>query len=219
MTQPPQQTFDVDLPAGGKMHLHSVEEQDMFVETRDKYMKDYNLTKTNDLVLLGAILTQQLVMFRAQQRLNGMEPEMDGAGVPTGRYKIVEVKPQAMGHAQNTVIKAATEIRDIEKALGIDKKTREAGGQHTVANYITHVKKAGHQMGVHISKRTKAYEKFVMELRWKIRLLRNGDPEDRQYHNISPASILDWAEQELARLEEVDKKFAKEKGKVFIGKL
>lgn len=217
--QNPQQSFEVDLPGGGKLHLHTVDEQVVFEESRDRYIKDYSLVKTNDLVLLGAILTQQLVMFRAQQRLNGMEAETDAAGVPTGRYKVVEVKPQAMSQAQSTVIKAATEIREIEKALGIDKKTREAGGQHTVANYVTQLKKAGHQFGVHIAKRTKAYEKFVMDLRWKVRLLRNGDAEDRQYHNISPASIIEWAEQEMAKLEEIDKKFAHEKGKVFTGRL
>jgi len=214
------QNFEVDLPGGGKLQLRSVDEVDLFEKQRDRYVKDYSLSKTNDLVLLGALLSQNLAMFRAQQRLNGMEPVTDAQGVPTGQYKIANnVKPADMSAAQNVIIKAAEEVRAIEKALGIDKKTREAGGQHTVANYVTNLKRAAHQMGVHITARTKAYEKFVMELRWKVRLLKNGDPEDRQYHNITPTSIIDWAEQEMAKLEEIDKKFAKDKGRVFAGKL
>jgi hypothetical protein len=58
-----------------------------------------------------------------------------------------------------------------------------------------------------------------MELRWKLRLLQNGDDEDRKYHNVSEKSICEWAARELAKLEEADKKWAKEKGKVFVGRL
>jgi hypothetical protein len=127
--------------------------------------------------------------------------------------------PKKAGAAQGVLIKAATEIRELEKALGIDKKTREAGGQHTVTDYITRLKRAAHAKGVRIAERVKAYEAFMMELRWKLRLLQNGDDEDRKYHNVSEKSICEWAARELEKLEEADKKWAKEKGKVFLGRL
>ena len=210
---------EVDLPAGGKLHLQTAEEAEMWDRTAQKYRQDYALSKTNDLVLLGAILTQNLSMFRAQQAINGMEAELDPTGVPTGRYKRVKVKVNDQEAAQRIILKAAGEIRELEKALGIDKKTRDAGGADSLAAYIGSLKVAGRQLGVHITKRTKAYEEFCMELRWRLRVLHNGDAEDKAHHDISEKSICDFATTRLAELEEIDKKFAAERGKTFAGKL
>lgn len=172
----------------------------MWDETMDNYLQDYGLTKTNDKILLGAILSQNLIMFRAQNQL-------------------ADPKPQIVNAAQGRIQKAAEEIRDLEKALGIDKKSREAGGQHTVQDYVTRLKRAAHAMGIHIHARVIAYEAVMMEARWKIRVLRNGDDEDRRHHAISKDSIIDWLEGELDQLEEQDKEWAKDKGRIFVGTL
>lgn len=188
----------VKLPGGGTLVMTAPDEVVMWNETRDRYVRDYRLTKTNDLILLGALLSQVLTLYRAQKDLSD---------------------ERRAGAAQAMITKAAQEIRTAEKALGIDKASRERGGQHTVADYLTRLKKAGFEKGVHISKRTKEYERVMMEVRWKIRLLRNGDTEDRQYHRISETTIIDWLEKELTKLEEADKAWAKEKGALFVGKL
>lgn len=190
--------FRVDLPAGGSLELNDADEVSLWNESGKRFVADYGITKANDLVLLGALLTQGVHMFRAQRDMRD---------------------PKKASSAQNIIIKAAGEIRELEKALGIDKKTREAGGQHTVGDYVKTLKAAAHERGVHIARRTKAYEAFAMELRWRVRLLRNGDSEDRQYHGISEKSIVEFVETELAKLEDVDKQFAREKGKVFVGRL
>lgn len=218
--QPQPNLFEVDLPAGGKLVLHTQDEVDMWSQAAEKYTKEYRLTKPNDLLLLGAILTQNLALFRAQQAINGMEPEFDASGIPTGRYvKMAKQKATDRNAAQKLTIDAAKEIRELEKALGIDKKTRESGGAHNVADYVDKLKKAGHRFTVHISKRMKFYEMTMMEARWKIRLLRNGDPEDLKEHNLTPELLIDWLEGELKKAEEMDKQFAKEKGRIFVGKL
>lgn len=214
-----QAAFRVNLPAGGELVLKTQDEVDMWDRTAQAYIAEYRLVKTNDLVLLGAILTQNLALFRAQQRLNGMEPETDAAGVPTGRYISVPVDAKTINGAQGAITRASEEIRALERSLGIDKKTREAGGAYNVADYITTLKKSAHEMGVHISERFKFYEDMAMEARWRIRLLRNGDPEDRQHHNISEDKIIDWLEGKLLEAEKVDRDFAANKGKLFLGKL
>jgi hypothetical protein len=214
----PPPDFRVDLPAGGPLLLHSVDEVDLWEESSKRYMQDYQLTQQNDLLLLGAILSQQLAMFRAQQRMNGMAPKLDDQGHPTGEYVRRELKVNEMGAAQSTIVKASTEIRELEKALGIDKKTREAGGAHTIQNYVSTLKSAARQYGVHLSKRMQAYEKVMMDARWRLRLMRNGDPEDRSYHKLTPQNICDWLEEELRKLEELDQQYAKEKHAVFVGR-
>jgi hypothetical protein len=208
----PRPHFEVDLPAGGKLVLLSSEEVDMWNEGVKNYKADYGLLKTND-------LTQQLALFRAQQRINGMIPKLDASNVPTGQYEMVTLKASELNAAQETVRKASTEIRNIEANLGIDKKTREQGGTQTVQQYVTTLKLAANAYGVHIADRTKKYEKFAMALRTKLRILANADAEDQAYEEISPDKVLEWARSQLAALEEVDKKFANEKGKLVVGKL
>lgn len=193
-----QTAFEVELPAGGMAWLESADEQELWNSSMKRYVEDYGLRKQNDLILLGAVLTQQIIMFRAQRNLT--DPKVKA------------------GDVMNTLKKAAEEIRELEKALGIDKKTREAGGMHTVIDYVQNLKLAAHAKGVHITQRTKRYEEFVRELSWKVRLLRNGDDEDRHHHGLSEKKIVDWLEVELGDLEEFDKKWAREKGKVFIGR-
>lgn len=214
-----QQRYEVERPGGGKLILVTQDEVEVWDQLRDKYIRDYQLSKANDLALLGTILSQHLVIFRAEQKLNGMEPELDHGGVPTGRYTHNPPKDAEIASAHKAINSASKEIRELESSLGVDKKTREAGGQHTVGDYVAKLKKAAHQMGVHISKRTLAYEAFCMEMRWKVRMLQNADQEDLRYENLSPEKVIDWARIELAKLEKIDQEFAKEKGKVFIGQL
>jgi ethanolamine utilization cobalamin adenosyltransferase len=64
----------------------------------------------------------------------------------------------------------------------------------------------------------RAYEKVMMDARWRLRLMRNGDPEDRSYHKLTPQNVCDWLEDELRKLEQVDKEYAKEKHAVFVGR-
>jgi hypothetical protein len=215
----PHTDFEVELPAGGKLLLHSLEEVELWEESSKRYMQDYQLTQQNDLLLLGAILSQQLLSFRAQQRMNGMAPKLDGKGLPTGHYERTQVKVADMGAAQTTILKASGEIRELEKALGIDKKTREAGGAHTVQNYVSTLKAAARHYGVHLSTRMREYEKVMMEARWRLRMLTNADAEDRSYHKITPQSICDWLAGELARIEQLDQRYAHEKHKVFLGRI
>lgn len=212
--------FEVELPGGGRLHLQTNDEVDLWETSRGKYINSYGLAEQNDLLLLGAVLSQQLAMYRAQQRMNGMEAEFDTSGLPTGRYKkTANLKASDISAAQNIITKAATEIRELEKALGIDKKTREQGGQETVRGYVMTLKSAARAYGLHVSDRLKLYEKVMMEARWKLRLLRNGDAEDRQVHAITKDNILDWLEKELANVEEFDKQFGRDYAKTYLGKL
>lgn len=188
----------VELPGGGTLSLRDADEVKLWKTTARKYIGDYGITRQNDLVLLGALLSQNLVMYRAQKDISNEKKASE---------------------AQTLISKAASEIRELEKALGIDKKTREMGGKHTVADYITSLKRAAHEKGIHISNRVKAYEDFVKELSWRIRLLENGDEEDRAYHNLSEEKVLQWAQQRLAELEDIDKQYANEKGRVYVGRL
>jgi hypothetical protein len=211
--------YSVELPAGGKMHLQTPDEVALWEGAAERYKQDYTFSKMNDLFTLGSLLQQQVILFRCQTQINGMEPELDAGGVPTGSYRAVDLDANQMDKFQRQMISASSEMRALEKQLGIDKLTRESGGTHTVDNYLKEVKRAAHQRGIHISKRTLEYERVINDLRVRVRLLLNGDAEDRRYHNISPRTIIMWLKDECDKLEDVDRKFNREKGSLFTGKL
>lgn len=211
--------FRVDLPSGGSLHLQTADEVDLWTKALTRYQEDYVLVKHNDLVTLGALLQQQIIIFRCQTAINGMEPDVDASNVPTGNYRRIELDGADLAAYQKTLTSAAQEMRALEKQLGIDKATRESGGAHTLDNYIKFLKKAAHERGIHISQRTLEYERIINELRWKLRILLKGDAEDRAYHNIDPKTVIMWLNEEVTKLEQVDKDFAREKGKLWVGQL
>lgn len=210
--------LELKLPAGGSLHLQTLDEIDLLNEQKKRYEDDYDFDKMNDKVLLGILLTQQLSLFRNQQTISGMEPEIVNSK-PTGNYIPRTMKPAEISGAQSNITKASEQIMSLEKALGIDKKTRDASGAETLANYLVVLKRAGVAMGIHVNERLKKYEGFVSELRVKTRLLKNADAEDRAYHGISEKNVMEWIIDQLGELEQADKDFASQKGKLWRGKL
>lgn len=197
----------------------SADEVDLWNKSQERYVEDYHLVNTNDLHVLGAILQQQILAYRAQFLVNGMEPEIDAAGIPTGQYKQTKQSVDNMKTAQKMLADATDQISKLEKVLGIDKASREAGGQVSVQTYVRTLKRAAHERGIHLSKRLMAYEQFVQDMSWRLRVLNNADPEDRAYHDITPEKICEWAKREIDSLAEVDRKFAVERGAIYVGKL
>lgn len=211
--------YKVELPSGGPLHLQTPDEVDLWNTALQRYRDDYVLVKHNDLVTLGALLQQQIVLFRCQTAINGMEPAVDGSGVPTGAYQRVEMDAADLAGFQRVLTDAAKEMRALEKQLGIDKSTREAGGAHTLDNYVKVLKRAAHERGIHITSMVLEYQKVFKEASWKVRMLLHADPQDRAYHNITPKSVILWLEEEIKRLEGLDQQFAREKGKLYAGQL
>jgi hypothetical protein len=211
--------FTVELPSGGKLHLQTPDEVDLWETAQRRYLEDYVLTKHNDLVTLGALLQQQIILFRCQTAINGMEPELDANKVPTGSYKRVELDGADLAAYQKTLTEAAKEMRALEKQLGIDKATREQGGTHTLDNYIRTLKRAAHDRGVHVTRQVLEYQRVMSELRWKLRMLYHADKQDRAYHNVTPRTVLDWLKGEVEHLEQLDQQFARETGKLYVGQL
>jgi hypothetical protein len=212
--------YTVNLPSGGKLHLQTPDEADLWNKALDKYRDDYHFQKHNDLINLGALLQQQVVLYRCQVAINGMEPELDPAtGVPTGSYRRVDLDGNDLAGYQKTLTASAVELARLEKALGIDKVTRESGGAHTIDSYLKTLKRAAHERGIHITEMVTEYQNVFKELSWRLRLLYRGDPQDRAYHDITPKTTLDWLWDEIHRLEAKDKEWARTVGKLYTGSL
>src|SRR5215218_8035004 len=84
--------FEVEMPSGGKLPLQTIEEVEVFEETRDAYLHDFRIQHHSDKLAISSLLLMHLEVFRAQQFVNGMRPQLDANGIATGRYETVQVK-------------------------------------------------------------------------------------------------------------------------------
>jgi hypothetical protein len=210
--------FRVDLPGGGGgISLQSTEEVDRWQVLALAYTDQYDLRKINDQTNLGTLLVQHVNLYRAQQALSGRVPELDDEDLPTGRYVSRVLKPVEIKAYQEQINTVSKEIREIEKTMGIDKKSRDAAGDESLKSWLLGMKARAHRYGLHVSKRVTAYEEFAMELRWRLRLNEVGDAEDKHYEDVDDAGVIKWAREQLAELEEADKKFAAEEGALVLG--
>jgi hypothetical protein len=208
----------VTLPdGGGEMWLGSKAEVDRWQTLETRYRDEYDLRKVNDLTNLGTLLVQQINLYRSQQALSGRIPEVDADDLPTGKMKSVVLKPAEVTRYQEQVTNASKEIREIEKTMGIDKKSRDAAGDETLRSWLMTMKDRAHRYGLHVSRRTKAYEEFAMELRWRVRLNQVGDAEDKMYEDCTDERIIQWVRERLAELEVKDQEFAQEEGALVLG--
>jgi hypothetical protein len=212
--------FEVEIPGGGELMLHSEKEVERWEQQAKSYIEDYQLTKVNDLSIVGMILMQQIEVFRAQMLANGMRAKFHpDEHYPMGEYERVALSPADRRDATQTMLKAGAEITRLEVALGIDKKTRDAGGKGELQDYLVIAKRAAHEYGVHIVERVKFVEGAIMDLSMKLRVLDNADAEDRAYHGITSESILNDLRKTIATMHDRDKEWAADKGVLFRGKL
>lgn len=210
--------FTVELPGGGAtIPLQTKEEVDRWNTLAAGYTDQYDLRKVNDLTNLGTLLVQHISLYRGQLGLSGRVPEMDVDDLPTGRMVTRKLKPAELKGFQQQINDASKEIREIEKAMGIDKKSRDQAGDESIKSWLIGMKEKAHRYGLHVSKRVQHYEEFTMELRWRLRLNEIGDAEDKHYEDCTDEGVVKWAREQLAELEQADKDFAQEEGALVIG--
>lgn len=207
------------LPNGGTITLQSSEEVSYFRDLKKVYEEEYEslLVKPNDRNRLSQLIGFELIVQRYTQRMMGAVNVYDEDGNISG---IERVDPVEMSSISNSLPKLQEEIRKLEQALKIDKRTREGSGEGDIRNYMETLKKAAINYKVHLSKRFTLYDEFVNELRWRMRVYSSTDMEDRAYHSLdTPEKLHTWIDEQLSELEEVDKKFAVDKQALWTGRI
>lgn len=213
--------YTIELPGGGTFPGQTPEEVDLAEKVKRSYVNEFNITKGSDLQHVADIVVQRILIQRAHQEMSGLEPAFDARGRPTGELVRSNSKPSAreIAQLQKTVAEAQREIRAIDKALGVDKVTREQGSGETVQDYLKRVKGAGHEYGVHLHGSVKEIVKVFKDCSWRLRLLHEGDEEDRAHHGLSEEQFCDWMRDQILRVEEAEKRWAKDRYALYVGKL
>lgn len=208
--------YPVTLPGGGTIILGTPAEEDYLKEQISRLQAEYGFTKPNDLSRLSQLAVSELEAWRLMQRMSGRIPRYDGNGRLCG---YTEIEFSERSEIPDMLTKLQKEIRYLETALKIDRKTREGDGDGDIREYMGGLKAAAIHYGVHLSERYKAYDNFVNEMRWRLRVLENPDKDDRKYHQLEkPGDLVKWAKDELDKLHEVDKEFAANKQSLWMAR-
>lgn len=216
-SNPQIQLHEADLPGGGTILLLSPQEVKFYEEIKRSLTNDFKFESVNDQLILGQLLTFHVQAHREQQRMMGQLPSYDSQGQVEG---FVSVPDAERDMAAERLPKIQKEIRELEKALKIDKTSREGDGTYDIAAYFERLKGAALEYGVHISERYTMLDNFMGELQWRLRVYNNADLEDKRYHGIDTAEkLLKWAEDEANKFVEFDKTFARDKQAVWVGDL
>lgn len=213
---PPLSITVSELPGGGTVTLMNIGEVNYFETIKSRYLDEFPLTKPNDLSRMSQLIMAELTAYRLMQDAAGQRAQYDAAGNLIG---LAVVDPIERDFAMTNLPKVQDEIRKLENALRIDKKTREGSGQHEVKNYIENLKSAAAEYGVHLSERYTYYDETMNELSWMLRVLDNADKEDRDYHKVSEEGILKYVRERLSAKEQMDIDFAKAKQSVWVGSI
>jgi len=210
--------YTVDQPDGGQVHLQTPSEVSYYEKLRDQYQGEYEVEAPNDLARLSQLLTLELTIYRKQQRMLGAVVYYDDQGNMAGWE---EVSSAEQAQIADSLPKLQAEVRNLEKALKLDRSTREGTGEGEIRRYMETLKGAANDYKIHLSERYTKFDEFVSELRWRLRVLRLPEEmeDDKKYHNISQETVIEFCEQQLRELEELDKEFAKNKQSLWVGQI
>lgn len=170
--------YPVETPSGGDLSLLTSEEADWYCERRDEYMAQNKFTNQSDLADLDRVLLMEAMINRWS---TWMSRGFD--------YMQARVDERDIGSRINDYSK---ELRQVKKALGIDKASRDKDKSESVGDFVENLLRRAKEFGVH---RNQQYEKavtLIYELKAMVRMYDRCDEEERKELDLSPESIMEW---------------------------
>lgn len=186
--------YPVDTPSGGTINLQTQEEADWYEQRRDLYVSQNRFTNQSDLSDLDRILLMEVMIERW------------GVWITQGfDYFMTRIDEKQV---QQNIADYSKELRQVKKALGIDKATRDKDKAESVGDYITKLLQRAKEFGYH---RNNQYEKavtLIYELKTLVSTYDRSDEQEREDLDLSPESIMEWVrENMIAEWDELDEAF------------
>lgn len=188
------QMFPVTTPSGGTINLMTQEEADWYDQRRDLYVTQNKFTNQSDLSDLDRILLMEAMIERW------------GVWITQGfDYFHTRIDEK---QTQQNISEYSKELRQVKKALGIDKVTRDKDKAESVGDYITKLLQRAKEFGYH---RNQQYEKavtLIYQLKTLVNTYDRSDEQEREDLGLSPESIMEWIRENLiADWDEIDENF------------
>jgi hypothetical protein len=202
MTTPPDpssnsygiEMWPVTTPSGGQVNLMTEDEAVWYTDRRDQYVAQNKFTNQSDLNDLDRVIFMECIINRLS------------TWITQGFDYFMTRIDEKLVHQQ--ISEYSKELRQVKKALGIDKVTRDQSKAESVGDYINTVLQRAKEFGYH---RNEQYEKsvtLIYQLKTLVLTYDRCDKTEREDLGLSPDSILDWVRTTLvAEWEDLDKSF------------
>lgn len=190
----PTREREVVGPAGGKFTVITDDEEDLFLDLARRYLTDNHFTNVSDLVDLERVIHMEVMHLRYS---NWMSTEEDYFGE--------RVDPKTLGAMLKDL---SMELRQLKKAIGIDRTSRQRDTGETVADYWQKLQERAAEFGVMRENQLTAALTLFNDLMAFVTLHDNCTPQEREDQDCEMEDIFKWL-REVAFPEylEIDKHF------------
>ena len=185
----------VELPSGDEFTVMSQDEVDWVETTTARYVSQFAFENALDLNMLDRCVQSELLHWRVSRWC--------------ARGKDYDEHVVILEEWREFLVKTSQEIRQMQKALGVDKVTREKlRGDGSVHVYLAQLRERAGHFGVNRSNQLERALTLVMELRTLVTMHDNCTPDERARFKISPDTILEWIRTTLGpEYDEIDEHF------------
>lgn len=181
-------------PAGGKFTVLTHAEEVSFKELCTRYTADNHFTNVSDLQDLERIIHMEVIHLRYSNWLS-TESDYYGEGI--------NVKD-----ATSLLKEFSGELRQLKKAIGIDRTSRQKDQGESVSDYLDDLRERAAEFGVHRENQLTSALTLFNELAGLVNLHDNCLPDERKKLKCTEGDIMRWVrETALPAYKQVDQHF------------
>lgn len=196
----------VSTPSGTEFFVHD-SEVNYFNERANKYQSDNHFTNISDLQDLDRLIIAELLVWRwgiwvSQKRDYWGEPVDENAW-------------------QKAIKEHSAEIRQLKKALGIDKETRDKQrGEGSFQEWLKNAQIRAREFGYMRNEQSAKIQELFQELKALLELHDNCDEDERREQHITKDDLVEWIRNTaIPEFDEIDRKFRETSQKYWVEKM
>lgn len=190
----PQDGEPVQLPSGGVFYVLTSTEKAWVEDKIERYLSDNHFVNVSDFLDIDKLIMAECLHFRwtlwASRESN---------------YFGEEINPKEMALLAD---KFAVEIRQLKKALGVDKTTRDRNtGDSSVAARWDNVCRRAEEFGIKRNEEAIQAIESMHRIAAMITYHKNCDPKERAEFHVELEDVIEVIEEEVATFRQIDEEF------------
>lgn len=177
------QMYPVVTPSGGSVNLMTQEESDWYMDRRDQYVDQNKFTNQSDLNDLDRVIFMEVMINRWSTWIT--------QGFDYFMTRVDESK------IQQQIAEYSKELRQVKKALGLDKVSRDSSKVESVGDYINQLLQRAKEFGYHRNHQYETAVTLIYQLKTMVETYERCDDEEREDLDLSMESIFEWIKENM----------------------
>lgn len=186
----------VTAPSGAVYHVLTEEEKIYYEDIVTRYRADNSFSNVSDLQDLDRVLMMELMVYRWSLWITR---EVDYNGMPI-----------SIDETNRSIKDFSVEIRQLKKALGIDKAARDKEKGESVQDYIENLKIRAKKFGIVRNKQASKAIELFQDLTALINFHDNCTEQERKENDVEIIDIINWIrDTAIPEFQSIDEEFRK----------